>query len=64
MSSTAVPALDKTFQILDLITDSPHPLTAAHIAKELALPQQTCHLQRYGQSLSSRLLFDVLGRQI
>ncbi|MFP3459111.1 helix-turn-helix domain-containing protein, partial [Psychrobacter sp. SIMBA_152] len=39
MSSTAVPALDKTFQILDLITDSSQPLTAAHIAKELGLPR-------------------------
>ncbi|MFT5121110.1 MAG: hypothetical protein ACI9MD_002213, partial [Psychrobacter glaciei] len=29
MSTTAVPALDKTFQILDLITASQQPLTAA-----------------------------------
>ncbi|MBP2280591.1 hypothetical protein H4W00_001404 [Psychrobacter sp. PL19] len=35
MNITAVPALDKTFQILDLITDSTQLLTAAHIAKEL-----------------------------
>ena len=43
MSSTAVPALDKTFQILDLITDSSQPLTAAHIAKELNLPRSSTH---------------------
>ena len=43
MSSTAVPALDKTFQILDLITDSSQPLTAAHIAKELGLPRSSTH---------------------
>lgn len=43
MSSTAVPALDKTFQILDLITDSSPPLTAAHIAKELELPRSSTH---------------------
>ena len=43
MSSTAVPALDKTFQILDLITDSAQPLTAAHIAKELGLPRSSTH---------------------
>ncbi|OLF36164.1 IclR family transcriptional regulator [Psychrobacter sp. Cmf 22.2] len=43
MSSTAVPALDKTFQILDLITASAQPLTAAHIAKELELPRSSTH---------------------
>ena len=43
MSTTAVPALDKTFQILDLITDSPQPLTAAHIAKQLELPRSSTH---------------------
>lgn len=43
MSTTAVPALDKTFQILDLITDSTQPLTAAHIAKELELPRSSTH---------------------
>ena len=43
MSTTAVPALDKTFQILDLITDSSQPLTAAHIAKALGLPRSSTH---------------------
>ncbi|MBP2280323.1 DNA-binding IclR family transcriptional regulator [Psychrobacter sp. PL19] len=43
MSTTAVPALDKTFQILDLITDSSQPLTAAHIAKQLGLPRSSTH---------------------
>lgn len=43
MSTTAVPALDKTFQILDLITDSTHPLTAAHIARQLQLPRSSTH---------------------
>lgn len=43
MSTTAVPALDKTFQILDLITDSPQPLTAAHIAKQLGLARSSTH---------------------
>ena len=43
MSTTAVPALDKTFQILDLITDSQQPLTAAYIAKELDLPRSSTH---------------------
>ncbi|WP_350560865.1 IclR family transcriptional regulator [Psychrobacter sp. CAL346-MNA-CIBAN-0220] len=43
MSTTAVPALDKTFQILDLITDSSQPLTAAHIAKELELARSSTH---------------------
>ena len=43
MSTTAVPALDKTFQILDLITASQQPLTAAHIAKQLKLPRSSTH---------------------
>ncbi|MER1972754.1 MAG: helix-turn-helix domain-containing protein, partial [Psychrobacter alimentarius] len=43
MSVTSVPALDKTFQILDLITDSLQPLTAAHISKELDLPRSSTH---------------------
>ena len=43
MNTTAVPALDKTFQILDLITASQQPLTAAHIAKELKLPRSSTH---------------------
>ena len=43
MSTTAVPALDKTFQILDLITDSSQPLTAANIAKQLELPRSSTH---------------------
>lgn len=43
MSTTTVPALEKTFQILDLITASSQPLTAAHIAKQLALPRSSTH---------------------
>jgi DNA-binding IclR family transcriptional regulator len=43
MSNIAVPALDKTFQILDLITDSSQPLTAAYIAKQLDLPRSSTH---------------------
>ena len=43
MSTTAVPALDKTFQILDLITANTQPLTAAHIAKQLEFPRSTTH---------------------
>ncbi len=43
MSTAAVPALDKTFQILDLITDSAQPLTAAHIARQLDLPRSSTH---------------------
>ena len=43
MSTTDVPALDKTFQILDLITDSVQPLTAAHIARQLGLPRSSTH---------------------
>ena len=43
MNATAVPALDRMFQILDLITASSQPLTAAQIAKELALPRSSTH---------------------
>ena len=43
MSTSAVPALDKTFKILDLITASQQPLTAAYIAKELKLPRSSTH---------------------
>ncbi len=43
MSTSAVPALDKTFQILDLITASSQPLTAAQIAKNLALARSSTH---------------------
>ncbi|MGP5011988.1 IclR family transcriptional regulator [Psychrobacter glacincola] len=43
MSTITVPSLEKTFQILDLITASPQPLTAAHIAKKLALPPSSTH---------------------
>lgn len=43
MSITAVPALDKAFQILDLITASSQSLTAATIAKQLALPRSSTH---------------------
>lgn len=43
MSTVVVPALDKTFQILDLITDSAQPLTAAQIAKALNLPRSSTH---------------------
>lgn len=43
MNTTTVPALDKTFQILDLITDSAQPLTAASIAKQLTLPRSSTH---------------------
>lgn len=43
MSTASVPALDKTFQILDLITDSSQPLTAAHIAKQLGLARSSTH---------------------
>ncbi len=41
--TTAVPALDKMFQILDLITASAQPLTAAQLAKQLALPRSSTH---------------------
>lgn len=43
MSTTTVPALDKTFQILDLITASSQPLTAAQIAKNLSLARSSTH---------------------
>lgn len=43
MNTTAVPALDKTFQILDLITESQKPLTSAHISRELKLPRSSTH---------------------
>ncbi len=43
MSAIAVPALDKTFRILDLITASAQPLSAAHIAKRLDLPRSSTH---------------------
>lgn len=43
MTATTVPALDKTFQILDLITASAQPLTAAQIAKTLELPRSSTH---------------------
>lgn len=43
MTTTAVPALEKTFQILDLITASSQPLTAAHIAKHLGLARSSTH---------------------
>lgn len=43
MGSTSVPALDKTFQILDLITASSQSLTGAQIAKSLALPRSSTH---------------------
>ncbi len=43
MSIIAVPALDKTFQILDLITAHPQPLTAAQIAKQLGLARSSTH---------------------
>jgi DNA-binding IclR family transcriptional regulator len=44
MSTTTVPALEKTFQILDLITASSQPLTAAHIAKQLGLARSSTHV--------------------
>lgn len=43
MNTTAVPALNKTFQILDLITESQQPLTSAHISRELKLPRSSTH---------------------
>ena len=43
MTTTAVPALDKTFHILDLITESSQPLTAAQIAKQLAFARSSTH---------------------
>lgn len=38
-----VPALEKAFQILDLITASHQPLTGAEIAKQLHLPRSSTH---------------------
>ena len=43
MSTATVPALDKTFQILDLVTASPQPLSAAQIAKELDFARSSTH---------------------
>ncbi len=40
---TRVPALEKTFQILDLITASNQPLTSAQIAKQLKLARSSTH---------------------
>lgn len=42
-NTTLVPALEKTFQILDLITASHQPLTGADIAKQLQLPRSSTH---------------------
>lgn len=55
MTATTVPALDKTFQILDLITASSQPLTAAQVAKELDLPRAplTISYRAYWASTSS-----------
>lgn len=39
----SVPALDKAFAILDYITDSPKPMSAAQIAKDLGLPRSSTH---------------------
>ncbi|MCF7530343.1 IclR family transcriptional regulator [Neisseria lisongii] len=38
-----IPALDKAFAVLDYITDSPKPLTAAQIAKDLGLPRSSTY---------------------
>lgn len=38
-----VPALDKAFQILDCITESPQPLTSAQIAKQLGMARSSTH---------------------
>lgn len=40
---TAVPAIDKMCQILDLITEQPQPLTSAKIAKHLGRPRSSIH---------------------
>lgn len=37
------PALEKTVRILDLLTESAHPLTGAQIAKLLELPRSSTH---------------------
>ena len=42
-SASPVPALDKAFQILDCITASTLPLTAADIAKSLGIARSTTH---------------------
>lgn len=39
----SVPALDKAFAILDYITDSQKPMTAAQIAKDLGLARSSTH---------------------
>lgn len=41
--AASVPALDKAFEILDFITQSPSPVSAAAIAKELGLARSTTH---------------------
>ena len=41
--TTSVPALDKTFEILDFITQSPTPVSSAVIAKALGLARSTTH---------------------
>ncbi len=43
MTTTSVPALEKTFQILDLITESPKPLSAAQIANQLGIARSSTH---------------------
>ncbi|WII95548.1 IclR family transcriptional regulator [Moraxella haemolytica] len=40
---TSVPALDKAFAILDYVTESPRPVSAAQIAKDLGLPKSSMH---------------------
>lgn len=40
---TNVPALDKAFAILDYVTESPRPVSAAQIAKDLNLPKSSTH---------------------
>ncbi|OAU94817.1 Transcriptional regulator, IclR family [Moraxella catarrhalis] len=41
--AASVPALDKAFEILDFLTQSPTPVSAAAIAKELGLARSTTH---------------------
>lgn len=41
--ASTVPALDKAFAILDYVTESPRPVTAAQIAKDLGLPKSSTH---------------------
>ncbi|STZ77195.1 IclR family transcriptional regulator [Bergeriella denitrificans] len=43
MKHLAVPALDKTVKILDLLTETPHPLSGADIARMLGLPRSSVH---------------------